>query len=110
MRLPLVLGYILVILMVAALLSAVWVVDLLPLSSAAEEAAGLAAEWTLGLSYLGLWIWMLCDHLFSTEREYAALISIFLIVGGGLAGIAYFFLVFRPRELARAPVVGWGPD
>jgi hypothetical protein len=100
MRIPLAIGYILVALVCVSLLSLFWLVDLLPDST--RDLAIAASGGALFLGYVGLWLWMLFDHLFAESKELVALTSLVLIFGGGIAGIAYFFLVFRPRMLAHS--------
>jgi hypothetical protein len=101
MRIPLAIGYSLVTLMTLSLLAIFCLADLLPERN--RDVAVAVSEISFFLGYVGLWAWMLFDHIFSGDREYAALISILLVVGGGFAGIVYFLSVFRPRALARAP-------
>jgi apolipoprotein N-acyltransferase len=85
--------------MAVSLFSLFWMVELLP--EQAQDNASDVFLATLLLTYSGLWLWMLFDHIFAASNTHVALIAILLIVGGGIAGIGYFFLVFRPRELSQ---------
>lgn len=106
MRIPLAIGYFLVALMILSLVAIFWLVDLLPERS--RDMTIAVFEVSLFLGYVGLWIWMLLDHVFAGNKEYSALISIFLVIGGGVAGIVYFLSVFRPRTLAQSAAEGSG--
>ncbi len=104
MRVPLAIGYTFIALMSVSLLSLFWLVDLFP--EQARDSVVNASWAAFFLCYAGLWLWMLFDHLFAESKDYVALIAILLVVGGGIAGIAYFFMIFRPRVLAQGVGAG----
>src|SRR6476659_2691683 len=99
MRAPLAIGYTLLALMGASLFCLLFLINSFPEQS--RDLAFNASGVTFLLCYAGLWLWMICDHFFSQSKEFVVLVAILLILGGGVAGIAYFFLVFRPRVLSQ---------
>ena len=95
---PLLAGYLLVSLLLISAIAVFGGVDvLLRQSGHSAETAEAVCTATLLLSYSGLWLWMLIDHILARDDSHTVLISIFLVLGGGIAALADFFLVFRPR-------------
>jgi hypothetical protein len=97
MTLSLKIGLALVAALVVAALLAFGAVDSLLLHGAREMVSSLAPT-VLLISYLLLWGWMVADHIFLGDGSHTVLVSLFLIVGGGIAALIYFFAVFYPRE------------
>ena len=95
MTAPLAIGY---TALTAIVLSALVLFDVIAIPIGDPAVAFNIAGAAFIFSYVGLWAWMLIDHLVNGGPSHTVLISIFLVFGGGLAGIAYFFLVFRHRH------------
>jgi hypothetical protein len=95
---PLIAGYLLLSLLVVSAIAAFGGLELLlGQSTQVAETAEAFCNFTLLVTYVALWIWMLIDHIFFSDSSHPVLIGIFLVLGGGIAALAYFFLVFRPR-------------
>lgn len=94
-------GYALLAAMAASMLVGFGVMDWM-IPAAYVGAAGEVSAVVLLVSYVAMWLWMLFDHVVNGESEHTVLIAIALVLGGGLAALAYFFLVFRPRYATPA--------
>ncbi|MBN8481317.1 MAG: hypothetical protein J0L88_06985 [Xanthomonadales bacterium] len=98
MTLRLKIGIALVSALVVALPLAFGAADSL-FSPSAEELVESFAPTTLFILCGVFWVWMVADHIVVGGSSHTVLVSLFLVLGGGVAAIIYFFAVFRPREI-----------